>query len=102
MEQFADPDYLTGQMLAALANHRRRIFIRYIDDNTPVELKQVAIVISEIEHTSKQSAYTSLYQTHTDKLCAAQIIEQQNGQKTFVKGEHYETAKQILDYCDSL
>jgi len=102
MDRYADPDYLTGQMLTALCNSRRRIFIRYARERDPVELRDIAHVISEIEHCSQKSAYTSLYQTHTDKLCTAQIMQQADGTKTYTTGENFHTACQILKYADDL
>jgi hypothetical protein len=102
MDTYADPDYTTGQILDALSNSRRRIFVRYISDHEPVKLKIVAQVISEIEHCSQKSAYTSLYQAHVEKLAAAQIIQQANGAKTYEHGENFETACKILQYCDRI
>jgi purine nucleoside phosphorylase len=102
MERFADPDYATGQILDALANSRRRIFVRYLRNHSPCELKIVSQVISNIEHCSQKSAYTSLYQAHVDKLAAAKIIEQTSATKTYTHGPNFETACKILKYCDSL
>jgi len=58
--------------------------------------------ISNIEHCSQKSAYTSLYQAHVDKLAAAKIIEQTSATKTYTHGPNFETACKILKYCDSL
>lgn len=102
MDKYADESYLTDSILAALGNSRRRIFIRYLADHEPVELKDVAAVIAEIEHCSEKSAYTSLYQTHAQKLAQVDIITQHNGMKTYQKGSHWHTAYSILDYCDNL
>jgi len=102
MDRYADPDYLTGQMLSALCNSRRRIFIRYARAHDPVELRDIAHVIAEIQDCSQKSAYTSLYQTHTDKLSTAQIIEQADGTKTYTKGPNFAVACQILNYADNL
>jgi len=102
MDRYADPSLLTDQMLFALSNSRRRIFVRYLFEHSPAELKAVAEVIATIEHSSQKSAYTSLYQKHTDKLIDAQIIKQENGQRTFGKGEQYSVAWQILDCADSV
>jgi len=102
MDRYADPTLLTDQMLFALSNRRRRIFVRYLFENDPVELRDVAEAISTIEDSSQKSAYTSLYQKHTDKLIDAKIITQQNGQRQFGKGEYYCVAWEILDCADSI
>ena len=102
MDRYADGDYHIGQMLESLCNHRRRIFIRYLEANEPAELKDVAKAIAKIEGCSQKSAYTSLYQTHAKTLLRAEIIQQHNGTKTYEQGQHFTDASVILAFCDTL
>jgi len=102
MHQYADQNFLTDTVLSILANSRRRIVIRYLSDVDPVAQKELSHVIAEIEDCSQKSAYSSLDQSHCPTLKRAQIITQSNGTKTYSKGQHYDRAKLILDYCDQL
>lgn len=98
MKDYGDANDHTDTCLSILSNKRRRIFIRYLADHEPVELRAVAQVISDIEDTSQKSAYTALSQTHVNPLLDADIIEESCGAKRYETGDNYNRAKLILDY----
>jgi len=102
MQQYADQNFTTDILLSILANSRRRIVIRYLSDNNPVEMKELAEIISDIEDCSEKSAYAALNQTHVPKLTRADIIDQSNGTRSFTQSDKFARAKLILDYCDQL
>lgn len=100
---YADPDKEMGQLLVALSNHRRRMFVRILEDYDPVELKTVAELIAQDTASSPKSVYNSLYQSHCDKLDAAGIIQNAgNGERSYTKGPAYRPAAKVLTYLTTI
>lgn len=101
MEQYSDHHDYLADYLSVLANSRRRILIRYLQDDDHVPLAELATTIAQVEHDSPtrqdtQSIQTALRDTHAPTLDACGVIQYNDRQKTISRGPHYQTVYELL------
>lgn len=91
-----------------LKNHRRRVVLRYLDDNPDTTLSTLAEYtaakendkrVPELSSAERKRVYISLYQCHLPKLDDAGVIDFDSDRGTVVRNP---TADEINPYLDQV
>lgn len=103
-----DDSSLVGDLLTTLANHRRRILIRLVDENVTVSLRSAAAYIALVESENgvscpkqvrsdqRRSVRVTLYQNHVPKLRETSILTMDERQNTLSPGANFGVAVEAL------
>lgn len=106
---------VTDDLWTAVANERRRMAIRALHDLGSTTLRELADAVSEREYgptyrsNERKCVYTALYQSHLEKLAAADIIQlgdhpedfhRRDSKRTIQPGAQFDAAQELIHAAD--
>lgn len=108
-DDISDPDPIVDDVLATLANRRRRIILRLLAVDSPRTLTDLAgqivaiendIEVSTVNADERKSVYITLLQGHADELANSNAVEYDEQAKQIDKGPEFACMMAVLRCID--